>query len=155
MPFAEPFKLGPFTVNREGGLLPSDARHFPTFGVQFAGRHIRASLAGDGEVTEGGALMLQSVIGRLPSTAASGAEQREQVFELVRPLRKQLPAGWELELSADHRLGIRARYPLEMPTTATALVSVVTDFLLELGPYLELLAESGLGAPVGGVSAKA
>lgn len=146
MPFDAPFKLGPFVVDCEGRLQPGDPAQFPTFGVTYGGCQVQARLAAE----DAGSVVLRSVLGRVPSTAEGDGALRAQALAVLRPLEALLPAGWQIDLLADHRVGLRAVYPLEMPTTAIALVSVVTGFLLALGPYLDVLVESGVGRAAAG-----
>jgi hypothetical protein len=45
---------------------------------------------------------------------------------------------------------VEAEEPLEWPTTATGLMTSVTQFVLALAPYLDLLDETGIAAVASG-----
>lgn len=151
MPFDAPFRLGPFMVDETGGLSPGAPGQFPSFNVCWRDRalHLRladAPAAGGGQ----GSLGVQAVLGRVPSTAGDGAANgpawRERSFALLCQLPPHLPSGWQLGLSADHRIHLTLKIELELPTTAAALTTEVTLLLLELAPYLDVLEEAGISA---------
>jgi len=104
-----------------------------------------------------GDLSLRAMVGRVPSTARSGTDQgrpqRDAVFAALRSLPATLPEGWRTDLLADHRVVLLAASKVEMPTTITSLLTDVTQFLLALGPYLDLLEEMGVEAPAGAEAA--
>ena len=88
--------------------------------------------------------VLNYTTGRVPSTAGSSSDQRAQIFGGLRCLPALLPAGWQVELRADHRVAIESHVHIPLPASATDLVAAVTSVLLALTPYLEVLAEAGL-----------
>ncbi|MBN8893052.1 MAG: hypothetical protein BGP12_17505 [Rhodospirillales bacterium 70-18] len=155
MPFDAPFTLGPFTVDDRGRLLPTDTGRFPAFTVRWRNRAVEVSLArpvtspaaGHGGMR--GVIAMRTLAGRVPSTAEHVPDQamarRAAVFAALVGMTPLLPAGWRMELLADHSVALTAEAELEMPATATALVSDVTLFLLAAAPYLDLLDESGVG----------
>lgn len=154
MPFDVPFVLGPFTVDRAGRLLPNADEPFPAFSLDWRGRAVEVWLA---RPPEGGVgrIGLRASLGRVPSTAGGGrgrpglggrGGQRAAVFAALRGLPGLLPAGWRMELLADHSVGLVAEAALALPATAAALLGVVTGFLLDAAPYLDLLEESGVAA---------
>ncbi len=142
MPLDAPFKLGPFTVDSDGGLTPSTADRFPSFRVAWRGHVVQARLtAAD---PEGGTLALHAVLGRVPSTGraeAPGTLPRQAVFAAVRALPGVLPAGWRARLRPDHCIVADAEVNLPLPTSAANLVTELTLFLLRLDPYFDLLAD--------------
>jgi hypothetical protein len=72
-----------------------------------------------------------------PATVA-----RQTAFAMLRALPPTLPAGWRLALRPDHRISLAANTELNLPTSAESLVTEVTLFLLQLGPYLDLFDEA-------------
>ena len=103
MPLDAPFKLGPFTVDSDGGLTPSTPDRFPSFRVAWRGHVVQARLTA--AEPEGGTLALQAVLGRVPSTGraeAPGTLPRQAAFAAVRALPATLPAGWRVALRPDH-----------------------------------------------------
>lgn len=143
MPFDAPFTLGPFLVDAEGRLAPRDLVAIPAFLVRWRGRTVRARL--DHSLTESGALLLHIVLGRVPSTAgAADSRTRAQNFAVLRWLPRNLPAGWQLGLTPDHRVLLEARAAVPLPITATGLLAELTAFLVALAPYLDLLDEVGI-----------
>ena len=150
MPFGAPYRLGPFQVDRDGGLMPP-ADRAANFLVRWQGCTLQAELraAEVDEVGVGGAvaLSMRAAVGRVPSTASAGAAPREAVLELLQAMRGTAPSGFAVGLSADHRLMLMAERRLDLPVTARVLVAEVSGFLLQAAPYLDLAAESG--APAG------
>ncbi len=145
MPFDTPFSLGPFTVDAEGRLAPGSQEDFPSFSVVWRGCTVWATMASrrdDAAATP--TLVLRALVGRVPSTAGSSSDQRAQIFGGLRCLPALLPAGWQVELRADHRVAIESHVHIPLPASATDLVAAVTSVLLALTPYLEVLAEAGL-----------
>jgi hypothetical protein len=102
-------------------------------------------------MTQAGALAIEAVIGRVPSTAspvlsaANAGTRREEVFAFMRALASTLPDGWRLRLLPDHRAAIAVDLPFGLPASASGLVSEVALFLLRLGPYLDLIADIDAG----------
>ncbi len=142
MPLDAPFKLGPFTVDTNGGLTPSTADRFPSFRVAWRGHVVQARLTAAGP--EGGTLALQAMLGRVPSTGraeAPGTLPRQAVFAAVRALPAMLPDGWRIGLRPDHCVVTEAEFNLSLPTNVGNLVTELTMFLLRLDPYFDLLAE--------------
>ena len=140
MSFGAPLTLGPFQVNCDGGLSPMSADNFPAFNVIWMGRQIWATM----NEADGGGLALSVVAGRVPSTARATDDRRREVLRAVGQLPALLPSDWTLQLHADHRVALASQVTVTLPSTVTELVTALTLFLLTLGPYLELLDESGL-----------
>jgi hypothetical protein len=142
--------LGPFTVDAQGGLQPSDPGSFPTFTVRWHDRVVEARMLPHPEAdTSQGSLLLTSILGRIPSTArpndeAEAVESRRRAFGVLRGLPASLPPSWQLALLADHRLDLAATVRISLPVMASDLLTEVTMFLLDLAPYLDLLDESGI-----------
>lgn len=145
MPFDAPFRLGPFRVHEDGRLALAQPDIRPRFHLCWQGCRVDVSLrAAPGGPAQGdGWMELEAGLGRVPSTAGC-APPRDGVFAALRDVGAVLPAGWRLLLLPDHRVALAAGRPMPLPSTVTALVAEVTMFLLELGPYLELLAEVGV-----------
>jgi hypothetical protein len=151
MPLDVPMRLGPFIIDDEGLLSPSGPDSFPSFRVRWRGRTVQARLTSPPATLPGeGQLELQARLGRVPSTAdadpARSLVRREQIFADLHDLASLLPAGWHLRLGADHSITLDRPNPLTLPTSAVQLVSEITQFLLALEPYLELLDEAGVAA---------
>jgi len=138
MPFDAPFTLGPFKVEPDGRLSPSNDSVPPSFTFQWRGRVVRAMLGADR------AMVLRTVLGRVPSTASGRTADRPQSFGLMRALATAAPEGWRVTLLPDHRAVLEASMTLPDPATAASLLTGITDFLLRLAPYLDLADESGM-----------
>ena len=147
MPFDAPFKLGPFTVDQTGRLSPLAPDVPPVFLFRWHDRLVRARLAQQPEPSEGLALLAEIALGRVPSTAGIYDETvRPRSFALVRWLGRVVPTGWHLYLSPDHRIWLEVETPIGTPITAAALLTRVTCLALKLGPFLDLLDETGVKA---------
>lgn len=147
MPFDAPFKLGPFTVDSTGRLAPLAPDVPPVFLFRWHGRLVRARLAQQSEPAESLTLLAEIALGRVPSTAGIYDETvRPRSFALVRWLSRAVPAGWHLYLAPDHQIWLNVEKPIGVPITAAALLTWVTCLAMELGPYLDLLDETGATA---------
>lgn len=149
MPFAEPYRLGPFMVDRKGGVMPPSDRS-ANFSARWRGCDMRAELRA-AEVDAAGtcgavALSMKAAIGRVPSTASAGGATREAVLDMLRSMAEAAPAGFAVGLSADHRVILSAERRLDLPVTARVLVGEASSFLLQAAPYLDLAAEAGAAA---------
>ena len=153
MPFDKPFRLGPFMVDRNGGLMPPvdrDAR----FCVRWRGCVVRASMRPVGSNPTqpcGVQLNLQAMLGRVPSSAEASAVERDAVLEALRDVAGQAAVPLHFALSADHRAILHGSEELPLPVTSRALVTQVARFLLGVAPYLDFLGEAGV-TPVGRVN---
>jgi hypothetical protein len=151
MPLDAPFMLGPFTVDEGGRLTPSSPDRFPSFTMCWRGLPLHVRLANGPAAAGGkGCLDARTVLGRIPSTAgagtANGSASRERTLALLSRLQSLLPPGWRSGLLPDHRVQLDIAVELELPTTATALVTGVTLMLLTLAPYLDVLEDVGICA---------
>ena len=137
------FRLGPFVVGADGLLRSASAAAAPGFSVQWRGRTARARI----EAADRGALRLEAVLGRVPSTALCGGDPgpRARAFGLLRALPRHLPTGWEFRLLADHYFGVAAWQSLTLPASAADLLAALTGFLVCLDPYLDVLDATGAG----------
>lgn len=97
-------------------------------------------------MTPDGALTVRAVLGRVPSSASTHAGARAASFALMRALGNGAPKGWRVALLADHRAMLEADIALPKRLTATAPLTAITMFLLNLAPYLDLFDESGMPA---------
>ena len=147
MPFDAPFKFGPFSVDAEGRLSPLAPQDDPAFLFRWRDRVTRARLMKEGA---DGRLVLQTTLGRVPSTAASPDETlRPRSFALLHWLPRSVPDEGQVQLRADHRVRLETSRRVALPITAAALISEITGFLLALSPYLDLVDEAGLSAAPG------
>ncbi len=152
------FRLGPFAVDGAGRLSPGGPGEMPAFRLRWRGRLVQLHMA-EGATATGGVLAVETVLGRVPSTAKAprdgAAGDRPHAFAVLRGLPAALPAQWRLRLLADHRIGLAADLPLDLPTGAVALVAALAQFLLDLAPYLDVLDEAGMGAGLGAAAGMA
>ncbi len=149
MPFDAPFKLGPFAVDAEGRLSPHVPDAPPTLLFRWRQRVVRVRLD-QTEDAAAGRLVLQAVLGRVPSTASTpDGVVRPRSFALLHWMPRAAPPDWRLHLLADHRVRLQTERAIALPITATGLLTEITRFLLVLTPYLELLDEAGLTAHPG------
>ena len=143
MTFDAPFTLGPFEVDSEGRLSPIEHQASPAFLFRWRDRVVRSHLALTNATT--GRLSMQTVVGRIPSTAVTPDETlRPRSFALLHWLSHGVPTDWQMSLSPDHRVSLKTEMPVELPITAVALVTRITCFALALAPYLDLLDEVGV-----------
>jgi hypothetical protein len=142
MPFKEPFHIGPFEVDRSGGISLKEQHEITSFVVSWRGCSVLAKLR---EGDEGDAhLRLEAALGRIPSTAGEQDTVRSRCFAILRALPGALPDGWQLRLLPDHRMRLETSQTVALPITVTDLVARLTCFLLALDPYLDLLQEAGI-----------
>lgn len=128
--------LGPFAVARDGTLSPRSPGLRPELRFAWRGRSCEAL------VTEGG-LRLRAMAGRIPSTAERNAD-RAGTLRAVAALPVELPRGWQLRLTADHRLALEMEVPPR--GTAVAMLGEMVRFALAMDPYLDRLEAVGAGA---------
>ena len=146
LPLDTPFRLGPFTIDETGRLLPTAEGSIPAFTLRWRERVVEVTL----ERRAGcmGWISLRIGAGHVASTADAPHEvsqaRRARAFATLRALRAQLPEGWSMELLPDHLVRLAARMELEMPTGVQALVAQVSTALLLCAPYLDVLAEDGV-----------
>jgi hypothetical protein len=156
MPLDAPFRLGPFVVDTQGRLEPSEPGRFPSFHLGWRGCTVHARLDASGDRAS---LVLSAIIGRVPSSAgADAAVNRARRAASLRALHTLVSATGEdtqLRLLADHRITFAARRPVAMPASAGDLLTQITCFLLDLGPYLDLLMEADVPVESAGAVASA
>lgn len=153
MPLDTPFKLGSFLVDRDGRLFLGAPDTTANLYLHWHGLSVTVRLSSDNGGTGAGRMSLSAVVGRVPSTAsdpASAATRRAQALAQLHELAAAMGDGWRLALLPDHRASIEAVRDFAMPASAGALLTQVTCLLLGLAPYLDLLAESGLGIEAAG-----
>src|SRR5215471_6476196 len=122
MPFDAPFTLGPFTVDAEGRLSPSEPGSAPAFLFRWRDRLVRARV--DRADNEIGRLTLYVTLARVCSTAStSDATLRPRSFALLHWLLQALPGGWQLSLLADHRVRLETSVSISLRITAAGLVT--------------------------------
>jgi len=128
--------LGPFAVSRDGRLVPRDDQVRPALRFAWRGRSCEAVMQDD-------RLHLRAIAGRIPSTAERGAD-RGYTFRKVAGLPAEMPPGWRLTLTADHRIAVEMDAP--HGTTAVAVLSEMVRFAMALDPYLDRLESAGARA---------
>ena len=163
MPLDTPFRLGQFLVDRQGRLLPGTPDATPTLHLHWRGLAICIRLvttapgddaAGEGGAGEGGRIAMSAVVGRVPSTAADvpgAASRRARALASLDALSAVIGDGWRVRLLPDHRASIEAARAIALPATARALLIGVTCFLLDLAPYLDLMADSDFAVEAAGI----
>ena len=127
--------LGPFNVAPDGTLSPRAPGLSPAIRFAWRGRVCEALMQ------EGG-LRLRAVAGRIPSTAQAGAD-RHSTARAVTRMPAEMPAGWKLRLTADHRLKLETQAPWR--GTAVGMLGEMVRFALALDPYLDQLEAVGVG----------
>ena len=147
MPLNAPFRLGPFIVDPNGRLEPGEPGRFPGFHLAWRGCPVHARLdAGDGSAAVPACVVLRAVIGRVPSSAGGDAAgnrtRRAASLAALHALAGPAGGAARLRLLPDHRIAFEARRAVDLPASAGDLLTQVTCFLLDLAPYLDLLAEA-------------
>ncbi len=128
--------LGPFVVSPEGTLLPRpDLSRRPSLRFAWRGRPCEAGV-------EAGSVTLTAIAGRIPSTAEPGADRRGALSGVAQ-LPADLPEGWRLRLTPDHRVRLETESALLTPPTAVRLVAEMVRFVLALDPCLDRLEVAG------------
>lgn len=125
--------LGPFAVARDGTLSPRAPGLTPALRFCWRGRRCEAEWREDG-------LRLRAIAGRIPSSAERGRNRRA-AFAAAAQLPPQLPPGWTLRLTPDHRLAVEAKAPAR--GTAVGLLGEMVRFALALDPWLDRLEAAG------------
>lgn len=154
MPLNTPFRLGPFVVDAHGRLQPGESNCFPSFRLAWRDCQVRARLS-DGDGGDGAArLALSAVLGRVPSTAGGNAahnqKRRSRTFGALDDLKADVSEAAGLRLLPDHRFAMEASRNIVLPVSVVDLLTEITCFLLDVGPYLDLLAEAEVPVePVG------
>lgn len=129
------FAHGPFRVSAEGRMAPLDADHrAPRLRFSWRGRECEVQWKKDG-------LHLAAAAGRVPFTIEVGLA-RAEVLAAVAKLPEELPEGWNIALTPDSRLRLRAVAPTADGTVG--LLAALVRFALALDPCLERLG--GLAA---------
>lgn len=125
--------LGPFAVGRDGTLSPRSPGIRPSLRFAWRGRVCEALLTN-------GDLRLRAVAGRIPSSADPDSD-RAGTWRALAALPPELPEGWQLQLTADHRLALEMQMPAG--ETAVALLGDMVRFALAMDPYLDRLEAAG------------
>ncbi len=146
MPLDTPFRLGPFVVDAHGRLQPGEPDLFPSIHVSWRGCAVHARLFGSDASGRPAHLALTAVVGRVPSSAGGDAalnqERRRLTFTALQAITSAAATGPRLRLLPDHRFVMEADRTVELPISAADLLTQLAAFLLDLGPYLDLLAEA-------------
>ena len=128
-----PLPHGPFLIEADGTL---EATRPPDLRFAWRGRGVEARL-------EEGRVRLSALAGAVPYTVERPAA-RPAALAAVTRLPAELPEGWRLRLTPDHRLRLEAAVALPGRTTATALIGAMVGFALGLDPWLDRLEAAGL-----------
>ena len=132
------FRLGPFAVDPQGRLRPDPAEG-ARFRFHWRDRSIEAEL-------HEAHFAVTALLGRVPSSAAAAAA-RPGAFAVLSELPAMVPPAWSVRLRADHRIELAWSAALAGPLDAPGLLALLTGFLIESAPYLDLLDESGIDPP--------
>jgi hypothetical protein len=125
--------LGPFAVGPDGTLSPRQPGLRPALRFAWRGRQCDAEW-------QDGRLCLRAIAGRIPSTADRG-QTRGRAFAAAAAMPPELPEGWRLRLTPDHRLALEAE--VHPQATAVSLLGAMVGFAMALDPYLDRLEEAG------------
>jgi hypothetical protein len=125
--------LGPFAVGQDGTLSPRQPGLRPALRFAWRGRRCEAEWHDE-------RLYLRAIAGRIPSTVHEG-QARSRAFEAAASLPPELPEGWRLRLTPDHRLALEMDAPPQ--PTAVALLGAMVGFAMALDPYLDRLEAAG------------
>lgn len=125
--------LGPFAVAEDETLSPRAPGLSPAIRFAWRGRLCEV-------LVQEGALRLRAIAGRIPSTAEPGAD-RHFTARAVAQMPAELPEGWLLRLTADHRVALERQAPPH--TTAVGLLGAMVRFAMALDPYLDRLEDVG------------
>lgn len=125
--------LGPFAVRQDGTLSPRAPGLRPALRFAWRGRRCEAEWHDE-------RLHLRAIAGRIPSTVHEGLA-RSRAFEAAASLPPELPQGWRLRLTPDHRLALEMEAPPQ--STAVALLGAMVGFAMALDPYLDRLEAAG------------
>lgn len=128
--------LGPFAVSRDGRLVPRDDQVRPALRFAWRGRSCEALMQDD-------RLHLRAIAGRIPSTAERGTDRGYTLRE-VAGLPAEMPDGWRVTLTADHRVTVETEAAHR--TTAVSVLSEMVRFAMALDPYLDRLEAVGARA---------
>ncbi|MBE9606749.1 hypothetical protein IAI18_17930 [Acetobacteraceae bacterium H6797] len=131
----DPLPLGPFDVEQDGILALREQPARAKLQFEWRGRACEAALTPEG-------MRMGAVAGRVPSTASLPMD-REPVFSALRSLRPELPLGWRLGLTADHRIRIEADTAVRTPASPVTLIAALVGFAMALDPYLDRLEAAG------------
>jgi hypothetical protein len=142
MPLKGSFKLGPFAVDQAGGLSLEHPDVSPGFSIRWRGRVVHARLVQSD--ARDGRLVIESSLGRIPSTASNPAT-RAACFIVLRTLLTGLPLEWRVRLLPDHQPQLELDTNVALPISVTNLVTELTIFLLRLSPYLDAMDQAGFG----------
>ena len=128
-------KLGPFAVSHDGALSLRQLASPASMRFSWKGRDCEAKL-------ERNRLSFSVIAGRIPSSAEPGADRGETFTALAR-LPREMPVGWTLRLTPDHRLRVESE--CEPQHSAPSIVGAMVRFALALDPYLDRLDAAGAG----------
>lgn len=128
--------LGPFAIAPDGSLSPRAPGLRPALRFAWRGRRCEAELLGH-------ALRFRVQAGRIPSSAERG-QRRRQAFAAAGALPPELPPGWTLRLTPDHRLEVEAEAETAARSTAVGLVSEMVRFGFALDPWIDRLEAGGV-----------
>ena len=145
MPLPTQWTLGPFKVDLTGHLAPTTPETFPSFGVRWRDRRlvVRVSqhMASD---PSRGVLDFQIRLGRVPSSAGSGAALRLDALAAIASLPSDPSAHRRFRLMPDHSVQLDADVEIGFPVSVFSLVTEVSLFLLTIDDTLDVLDQAGV-----------
>jgi hypothetical protein len=129
------FPHGRFLISKGGHLAAREGDRPPALRFAWRGRDCEAEITGS-------ELRLTATAGRIPFTIEVGAA-RHAVFGALSDLPAELPEGWRLSLTPDHRLRLETQAASD--ATAVSVLREMVRFALALDPYLDRLEAAGAG----------
>ena len=138
-PYEGPYEVGHLSVSPAGGVAAYPSPCPVAFDFVFRGVPFHADLPGDA----GAPITLSAVLGVLPYSAESAAGRRAtlDILSLAKPARGTV------SLEAGGRIHARFSASVPRPRTPVTVVATVSCLLVDLRPYLDLLAAAGALRP--------
>jgi len=128
-------EIGSIAVDEDGKLTASDQRNDLAFGFVYFGIPFEAVLKRGEEVV----LQLSANLGRLPFSAHS-PKARQTMLRIIQATAG-LPRA-HIVIEEDHRMLVQAEATPPTPRNLSSIVATAAALLLEIRPYLHLLAEA-------------
>ena len=134
-----PYEVGHLAVSPAGRVAAYPSPCPVAFDFVYRGVPFHADLPGDPESE----LSLTAVLGVLPYTAETQTGRRA-TLEILRLAR---PARGRFALARGERIQVHFSAPVPRPRTPVTVVATVSCLLVDLRPYLDLLAAAGALRP--------
>jgi|GEM_PF-4636216 len=132
---SSPIEVGSITVGEDGMLTASDKQQDLAFGFVYFGIPFEAVLNRGEDVV----LRLSANLGRLPFSAHS-PRARQTMLRIIQATGS-LPRA-QIVVEEDHKMLVQAEATPPMPRNLSSIVATAAALLLEIRPYLHLLAEA-------------